>query len=206
MDGKAVMVSIDDASKLRGVADEYSREGNYELALEKYNECLRMYEAIYGHNHAAVAICLIDIATVYGSQENHEQALAKHYESLTIFEAIYGHIHADVAMCLNNIALVYYLQDEYDLALEKYQESLLINEAVHGHDHPDVADSLLNVSLALSAISSRHDEALAKCTEALQIYLRQCNHDETNPDVKRVRTIMGNFKASSGYNYDFELF
>ena len=162
-------LDVSAASLLNDVGCLYFAQCRYELALEKHEEALRIYELVRGHDHPDVAESLTRIGGVYYYQGRHELALEKHDEALRIYELVRGHDHPDVAESLNNIAIVYYSQNRYELALDKHAEALRIRELKLGHDHPDVAESLYNIALVYSN-QEKYELALEKYKEALRIY------------------------------------
>ena len=175
-------LDVSSARLLIEVGNLYYNQGKYDLALEKYEESLRIYEWVLGHDHPDVARSLHGIASVYYHQGKYDLALEKYEESLRIDELMLGHDHPSVASSLNNIALVYKDQGKYDLALEKYEESLHIKELMLGHDHPSVATSLNNIA-SLYDNQGKYDLALEKYEESLRIYELMLGHD--HPSVAR---------------------
>eukprot|EP00595_Chromulina_sp_UTEXLB2642_P001061 CAMPEP_0196767670 /NCGR_PEP_ID=MMETSP1095-20130614/41835_1 /TAXON_ID=96789 ORGANISM="Chromulina nebulosa, Strain UTEXLB2642" /NCGR_SAMPLE_ID=MMETSP1095 /ASSEMBLY_ACC=CAM_ASM_000446 /LENGTH=1159 /DNA_ID=CAMNT_0042136189 /DNA_START=59 /DNA_END=3534 /DNA_ORIENTATION=+ len=124
------------------IAGVYYAQGDYVKALEMYQDCLRIKEATFGHEHPEVATTIGCIAGVYRAQGDYAKALEMYQDCLRIKEATFGHEHPEVATTIGCIASVYDAQGDYAKALEMYQDCLRIQEATFGHEHPKVATTI----------------------------------------------------------------
>jgi len=81
------------ATCLNNIAGILKYRGDYDGALEKFNEALTIDAGYFGLNHPKVAIRLNNIAAVLRAKGDYDGALEKLNEALTIFETFLGPNH-----------------------------------------------------------------------------------------------------------------
>jgi tetratricopeptide (TPR) repeat protein/CHAT domain-containing protein len=136
--------------------------GEYEEALEKYEQSLRIKEGL--GNRAGVASSLHQIGNLHYLRGDYDEALEKYEESLGILMELGN--RAGVAISLHQIGNLHYLRGEYDEALEKYEESLGI--LMELGNRAGVANSLHQIGM-IHQERGEYDEALEKYEESLRI-------------------------------------
>ena len=121
------------------VAYIFLLHGDFEKALELYNEELRTYEGVNIVNCNDIANIYNNIGLIYVKQGKLNEALDYYNKALDI-EVIYlEKEHIDIAFTYNNIAEAYDEIGEYDKALEFLFKALNICENVYGKEHPSTA-------------------------------------------------------------------
>jgi tetratricopeptide (TPR) repeat protein len=113
--------------------------GEYDAALDYFENALEIVERVLGKKHPDTATTYNNIANVYDSKGEYNEALEWHKKALAIREQVLGKEHPDTATSYNNIANVYQSKGEYDKALDLYEKALAIREQVLGKEHPDTA-------------------------------------------------------------------
>lgn len=96
------------------------KKGNYEKALQYFQESITLYDNI--KQKGLVAIALEDIAFLYHEKKDYAKALETMNKSLVMREKI-GNKHS-IADCLHNIATIYFDKKDYDKAIDYFSESL----------------------------------------------------------------------------------
>jgi tetratricopeptide (TPR) repeat protein len=156
------------ASVLNNIASVLESKDDYEGALEKYNEALKILENRLGRAHPNVATVLSNIAGILQVKGDSAGRWEKLNQALKIDEDYFGRNHPAVAIRLNNIGGVLLENGDYDGALEKFNDALKINEAHLGRNHPNVATQLDNIACALLMKGDSAD-ALEKLNDAMKI-------------------------------------
>ena len=96
----------------------YSQEGNYYVALENYQNALKLYQEIGDKN--SISKAYNNIGVVYKSQLNQAKALEYFKKALKIQEEI-G--EQTVPVTLTNIGVIYFEQNNFAVALNYYTKA-----------------------------------------------------------------------------------
>ncbi|WP_341751186.1 tetratricopeptide repeat protein [Candidatus Tisiphia endosymbiont of Piscicola geometra] len=166
------------------LGNAYYVMGQYDQAIEKYQESLEMRKLIYKDEpHPAIADSLNNLGEAYRNKGQYDQAIEKSQESLEMMKLIYkDEPHPAIAGSLNNLGSAYQAKGQYDQAIEKYQESLKIKKLIYKDEpHPDIAASLNNLGVAYKA-KGQYDQAIEKYQESLKIN-KLLYKDEPHPAI-----------------------
>ena len=121
------------------------KQGNFDLALENYQESLKIKESIFGtKNHPLIADTLNNVGAVYIIQGKHELALENLKESLSI-NRLFCTNSQTITLALNNIGSIYFNQGEYEDALIYYKDSLEIERSIYDSDENPSIVAILNI-------------------------------------------------------------
>ena len=177
------------------IAYVYNNRGEYQKALEWYDEASEIAEAVLGLEHPATATSYNNIGGVYTYLGEYTKALEWHGKALEICEKVLGLEHSDTSISYNSIGFVYACLGEYTKALEWYQKALEIREKMLGLEHPSTATSYNN-------IGGMYD-SLGKYPEALEWYYEALKIDEKvsglwHPDTARNYNNIGFAYANLG--------
>jgi tetratricopeptide (TPR) repeat protein len=98
------------ARSLHVLADVYSRQEDYEKALDCYHDVQHLERRLFGPDHPECAITLNRIGRVFLNQERFYEAMEKHQQALKVLKAGIGEDlkHPAVAQTLISIGEVYY--------------------------------------------------------------------------------------------------
>ncbi len=69
--------SVEVAQTLFSIGYAHENRGEYEEALQKYNQCLEIRTKTLGHGSVEVAVTLNNIGSVHGKRGEYEEALQK---------------------------------------------------------------------------------------------------------------------------------
>ncbi len=134
-----------------GVSNHYL--GNYEKALDYYNQLLNIYRKKGDKKY--IAGYLNNIGACYYKLSNYDKAIENYHESLKIREELED--KKGMASSLNNIGNVYDDLSKYNKALEYYSRSLTIKEKIN--DKKGMESTLNNIAIIYNKFG-KYDKAL----------------------------------------------
>ncbi|MBD2202284.1 tetratricopeptide repeat protein [Calothrix sp. FACHB-1219] len=106
-------------------ADIYTSQGNYQVALNLYNQALEIQRSI--PNPTSEARTLVNIASVYRYLGDYKLSIETYNQALDIYKRIKNKV--EEIRTLSSIANVYEWQENYNDALKLYQQALsLLNK------------------------------------------------------------------------------
>ena len=143
-----------------GVSNHYL--GNYEKALEYYNQLLNIYRKKGDKKY--IAGYLNNIGACYYKLGNYDKALGNYHESLKIREELED--KKGMASSLNNIGNIYDDLSKYYKALEYYSRSLTIKEKLN--DKKGMESTLNNIGIIYNKLG-KYDKALDYHQRSLKI-------------------------------------
>ena len=143
-----------------GVSNHYL--GNYEKALEYYNQLLNIYRKKGDKKY--IAGYLNNIGACYYKLGNYDKAIENYHESLKIREELED--KKGMASSLNNIGNIYDDLSKYNKALEYYSRSLTIKEKLN--DKKGMESTLNNIGIIYNKLG-KYDKALDYHHRSLKI-------------------------------------
>lgn len=165
---KSAPVNVDDSSfadpatNVQGIhatAMEHVLRGEYDVALEAFQQVLQVYIAQHGKSHALTASAYHNLGTVHskraGLQTGEEQQYSRE-QALLCFQAAarcardapdLGHTHPNVAVSLVRIGFLLLQTQQYKNAGVTFNEALRIRKAHYGHNHSLVANLYNNLGV-----------------------------------------------------------
>ncbi len=129
------------ASVALGMSRTLWRQGNYEPALAKALEGLRLYQKT--DDKKGIATAFHDLGSINDLIGNYDKALEFHQKALDLRKKL-GDDKA-VGTSLNSIGIVYYFKQEYEKAADYYRQALDIKTALG--DDKGAAKTLNNLGL-----------------------------------------------------------
>lgn len=131
---------------LGNVGDVYQSLGNYDVALDYYNQMydlLKKKEFVSKESRSSdISLALTKIADTYFYTEKFRQA-ALHYQMLYDRNKLDGSKHG-MALALNNLALSFFAEKELGKAEKAYQEAINLNEEIS--DNYGLSVAMLNMA------------------------------------------------------------
>ncbi|MFX0061019.1 MAG: tetratricopeptide repeat protein [Candidatus Hermodarchaeota archaeon] len=119
----------------------YWQKGDWDTALEHYQQSLALREQI--GNKSDIAVSLNNIGVIYHSKGELNSAIDYYQRSLTLREALGN--KRDIAVSLINIGALYRQKGELDSALDYYKRGLDIHETIG--NKREIAASLNNIGV-----------------------------------------------------------
>ena len=137
-------------------------QGNYEEAVKKYNQSLKIEEEL--GNKSGIATTLHQIGNVHYQQGNYEEAVKKYNESLKTFEELGD--KSGIAQTLHQIGMIHQDQGNYEEAVKKYNQSLKMKEELG--DKSGIASTLHQIG-NVHYQQGNYEEAVKKYNQSLKI-------------------------------------
>ena len=187
-----------DAQICNNLGDLFGHFGEYDNALEFYQQCLDIESKNLGNLHPVVANSYNSIGETWLEKGEFDKALVFLLQSLDIRLKTLGNHHFDVANSYTNIGSAWLEKGEYDKALEFNQQSLSIRLKTLGKQHPDVAHSY-NALGAVWYRKGEYDKALKFLQQGLDIRLK--TQGNQHPEVATSYNNIG-FAWSNKGEYD----
>jgi tetratricopeptide (TPR) repeat protein len=161
----------DDAGICSSCGDLFSHFGEYDKALEFYQQCLKIELKKFGNGHPSVASSYNNIGSTWENKGECDKALEFYQKCLEIDLKNLGNQHPSVATSYLNIGLAWNNKGEYDKALEFYQKCLEIDLNTLGNQHPHVAVSYFRIGSAWKN-KGEYDKALEFYQQCLDIQIK----------------------------------
>lgn len=146
---------------------------DYELAIEKLNDCADINKSMFGANSEEVARVVYALATVYERAGYHEKAIESHSEALRAFKMKKDKggsvkVYQALAKLKASKALESHSEAECTAAIECYREALKIRRQILSVDDIELASILYDYANFL-CMNNDYESALPMLEEALQI-------------------------------------
>ncbi|OFX55422.1 MAG: hypothetical protein A2046_12435 [Bacteroidetes bacterium GWA2_30_7] len=120
-------------------------QGNYEAALENFNDVLNY---IGTSDSIRLAQTYNSFGNIYLYQSDYVKALEYYANSVNILERV--HSSKDLALSYNNLGIIYYYQEQFEKALELYQKSFKIKESIN--DKKGMSECYNNIAIIYDEI------------------------------------------------------
>lgn len=192
------------------IGNIYFCQHKNKLAMENYQESLRIYRAlcrantktmeeespskrlkakVYAHEiQLMIAESLNNIASVCAETNDRTKAIYFYNEALCIQMRGLGEDDPAVAGTLNNIGTMNFKAGNYEAALKSYKQALKMQRCILGPDHLDNIDSILNI--AATHTRARHfRQAKSFLVRALNIAVKSLS--KNNIKVAKICSKLG---------------
>lgn len=159
------------------MAAEHLSHGEYEEALEVFEEILRGQRERYGEKHYRVGTALHNIGIVHLKSKQYDKAIEVCREAVRVRKEALVPNHPDVAVSLAQLGVAHLECQQHREALIVFREALQIRRGFLGPKHPKVGKILNNIGCALYELEELEGAKLA-FEEALEIQrqsLRACS-------------------------------
>ena len=193
----------DVATTLNNIGRVYYIKGEYDHALAKYLEALRIRRTLLGKDHLDVAATVYNAGQTFHQQGQLDKALKYYQEFMRITVPKLGQNHRDVSVMLKCMAQIYHEQKNYEKALKLYEEALTVGGQALGV-HAEVA-SILNKMGNLFYEQGDFDNALHRYQQGLDVE-RAVLHD-VHPNITVTLTNIGQiFKQKGEYTNALKMY
>lgn len=156
------------ALSLSQLAQVYAGQGKHVEAEPLYLQALKIYQAVYGENHADVAATLNNLGVLHRMYGQYAQAEPLLLRALAIKEKLLGPDHPDVALGAANLAQLWVAEGKPEKAEPYYRRALAIRVKALGPSHPEVAKTLEDLATVMRKLG-RQDEARQLDLQAREI-------------------------------------
>ena len=149
---QAVQLAPDRTDYLSDLADLTHTLGEYEKAVEYYEQALASYLKTYGEDHPGVAISRNNLGATWDSLGEYKKAIGYYEQALASDLKTYGEDHPDVAIDRNNLGMAWLALGDYKKAIVYLEQALASDLKTYGKDHPQVATYQNNLGGAWHAL------------------------------------------------------
>lgn len=137
---------------LSELADLAHALGDYNKAIEYYEQALDSYLKTYGEDHPDVAISRNNLGATWDALGEYEKAIGHYEQALASDLKTYGEDHPDVAIDRNNLGMAWLALGEYKKAIAYLEKALASDLKTYGENHPQVATYYNNLGGAWHAL------------------------------------------------------
>lgn len=182
--------SMSMAATLSSMALAAFSMGSSSMALEHFNESLRIRTTILGPDHVDLAILWYNIATIYLEQGDDDDALKFYKEALRLERLGATAPNLDVVVTLQHIGLVYRRLGMLDEALEYFTESfdlltIMLSKGNENEKCIDIEKEIVNsIVRILNLIGNIYFQlgCIGKMMECFAQLARLCHHRSDHSD------------------------
>ena len=179
---------------IHNMAAEHMKHGEYEEAIEVFEEILKGQQERYGQDHYRVGTALHNLGIVYLKSGDFDKAIEICSKAVNVRKESLVPNHPDVAVSLAQLGVAYLESQQYEDSLVAFREALHIRRTFLGSRHPKCAKILNNIGCSqysmddLEGSRLTFEEALAIQREALGNI--QTPEDALDPPTTQSNTIL----------------
>ncbi|KAL3918413.1 MAG: hypothetical protein SGILL_004247 [Bacillariaceae sp.] len=169
---------------LKNIGNVHREKQEQELAIECYEECLRIRRTELGPDHEKVADALIAMGNVESDMQRTDDAMRTFQEALKIRTNVFGEHDESVAAVLQFMGTLEFRANNHAKARDLLTEFIRIrrdNDTKNDGDYVNVLFMLGNIH----KMQSEEAEARVCWTEAYQVF-QELGLAETNPQIAKV--------------------
>merc|ERR1712194_917870 len=176
---------LKEADTLSNIGNLHRERNEFDLALQRYNDCLKIRIFELGRNNPSVADAFVALGNVQSDMDNPEEALSYYREALQIVISTKGSVDAAVALIFKKVGMVQFragnLESGY-LYLEKAVE--IYRQRGKGYESELITP--LFIIGNIHKILKQTEEAQRAWSDAFQ--MSKAIRDYTNQEVHLVLT------------------
>jgi tetratricopeptide (TPR) repeat protein len=179
-------------------------QGDYEKAIEYYEQVLEIQQKTLPPNHPLLATPYGNIGCVYDNMGEYSKALSFYEKALEICQKTLPSNHPSLATSYNRIGSVYHSMGEYSKALSFYEKALEIRRKTLPSNHPLLATSYNNIGLVHGNMGE-YSKALSFYEKALEIKQKTLpsNHPDLATSYNNIGSVydnMGEYSKALSFN------
>ena len=172
---------------IHDMAAKHLAHGEYEEALEVFEEILRGQVERYGGDHYRVGTALHNVGIVHLKSGNYMKAVEIYQLAVKVRKHALAPNHPDVAVLLAQLGVAQLECKRYRNALVAFRDALSIRRECLGPRHPKVGKILNNVGCALYELDELEGARLA-FEEALEIQRESLRSSPVNDDATETKS------------------
>lgn len=169
---------------LKNIGNVHREKQEQELAVECYEECLRIRRAELGPEHEKVADALIAMGNVQSDMQRTEEAMRSYQEALKIRTFVFGEHDESVAAVLQYMGTMEFRAGNHIKARDLLTEFIRIRRDNGTKSDGDYVNVLFMIG-NIHKMQGREAEARLCWTEAYQVF-QELGLAETNPQIAKV--------------------
>ncbi|MEJ7680986.1 MAG: tetratricopeptide repeat protein [Segetibacter sp.] len=177
------------------MAGIYMEMGQYDKALQLYQQTLAIRKKLLGEEHIEYIAVLRSMADLYYNMGQYEKALRFNEQVLAISKKVIGEQHPDYAKSLASLARLYIEMGNYEKAMPLCRQTLLIFKKVLGEENREYTVALDNLAVLYYKIG-QYGDALPLEQQALTIIKKVLG--EGHPDYSHSLNNLALLYTSTG--------
>ena len=169
---------------LKNIGNVHREKQEQDLAVECYEECLRIRRTELGPDHEKVADALIAMGNVQSDMDRNDEAMRSYQEALKIRTMVFGEHDESVAAVLQYMGTMEFRSGNHEKARDLLTEFIRIrrdNSTKNDGDYVNVLFMIGNIH----KMQGHEDEAQLCWSEAYQVF-QELGLAETNPQIAKV--------------------
>ncbi|PSR53067.1 hypothetical protein AHMF7605_05765 [Adhaeribacter arboris] len=190
---KKANLVVADALHVMGIVHYY--RGNYDQAMQFYQQALQLKLALLGDTHPNLSSSYNNIGIIYYRKGDYEQALEYYQKDLQVCLKKNGDNRVSIGASYGNIGNVYFDKGDYEQALTYTQLALKFKQEALGEFHPDLANTYNSLGNIYSS-KGELDKALEYNFKALHLWLPAFG--EAHPNVAAAYNNIGTIYEEKG--------
>lgn len=184
------------AGILYNIGVVYSEMNEYEQALDRLKQCLRIRGTIHGEEHILYGQTIQKIGDIFLGMSDYHEAMESYNWALDVMYREPSHHKVEIGEILDNKGTIHYSKGEIEEALQCHQEALRSKQADLGEDHPELAGTYHHIGNCLSD-QGNVDDAIVHFEEAIRLKeLDPEGGPERDADVFTIEGILYNLEGS----------
>lgn len=124
----------------------YIQLGGYKLAEEKLEEAKKALIALFGEQHAQLALLNVNMARLYQAKGEYAEAEKLFLKSVNQLETELGFQHPDFLSAINSFGVLYQTMGNYPEALKHFEATKEGYATLYGSYHPGYSTAIENIS------------------------------------------------------------
>ncbi len=160
-------------------------KGQFDKALEYFEQSSKIYIEYYGESHPNVAGTLMRIGGIWETKGQFDKALEYYEKDLKISIEYYGEFDPNVVLTRNSIGVINLKTGDFSSALNCFDQALIVYSELQGDKSRNTAAVKRNRARALMGLK-RFDEAEQMLTEAID----SLRGGELENDLVLARTLL----------------
>ena len=191
-------MQLREARRLHHLGPVLDRAGDYQAAIEAFEQALAIQEAALGPDHPLVADELSALANATDSAGKHDEALPLYERAVRIQEETLGPEHPRLANTLNNMSTSLHVLGRLEETRAALERALEIWEKAYGPDAQPVAIGLNNLA-SVEVELENLDEARRKAQRSVDIKSKTVGPEHPSYALS-LATLATTYKADENYD------
>ena len=169
---------------LKNIGNVHREKKERDVAVECYEECLRIRRTELGPEHEKVADALIAMGNVQSDMDHKEEAMRSYQEALKIRTMLFGEHDDGVAAVLQYMGTMEFRSGNHERARDLLTEFIRIRRENGTKKDGDYVNVLFMIG-NIHKMHSREEDAQLCWSEAYQVF-QELGLAETNPQIAKV--------------------
>jgi tetratricopeptide (TPR) repeat protein len=179
---------------LKNIGNVHREKQEQDLAIECYEECLRIRRTELGTDHEKVADALIAMGNVQSDMDRTEEAMRSYQEAFKIRTMVYGEHDESVAAVLQYMGTMEFRTGDHEKARDLLTEFIRIRRDNNTKNDGDYVNVLFMIG-NIHKMQGNEEEAQVCWAEAYEVF-QELGLAETNPQIAKVMNHLLKVEAS----------